>query len=79
MHGRLVQTLGKGTEGVHMKEIKAYFDKEAKAAYVDARISPMTGFIFPVYKCPDCKTKLHFEDDSDTCYCSKCGCKVKAE
>lgn len=53
--------------------------KEAKAAYIDAKISPMTGFIFPVYKCPDCKTKLHFEDDSDICYCSKCGCKVKVE
>lgn len=52
--------------------------KEAKAPYIEGKITSM-GFIVPVYKCPDCKTRLHFEDDSDICYCSKCGCKVKIE
>ena len=52
--------------------------KEAKAPYIEGKITSM-GFIVPVYKCPDCKKQLHFEDDSDICYCSKCGCKVKIE
>lgn len=54
--------------------------KEAKAPYIDAKITSM-GFIVPVYKCPDCRTPLKFDDDddSDICYCYKCGCKVKIE
>jgi hypothetical protein len=63
---------------LNAEPIELKMKQQAKKAHIEGKISSM-GFIMPQYQCPDCRTPLKFDDDSDICYCYKCGCKVKIE